>query len=349
MFAKLTKFSTQGGCGCKIPPAILEELLADIVGGHAMAPDALLAGGGLDDAAVWRLDGQRALLVTTDFFTPLLDDPFDFGRVAAANALSDIYAMGGKPLFALSVLAVPLKKLGVPAVREILRGAREKCSEAGIPLAGGHSIEIAEPVFGLVVIGEVETRYLRFKTTGRAGDTLVLGKALGTGMLAAAFRKGQLSRADQDGMLEVLTRLNSIGGEIARLPGVHAMTDITGFGLLGHLMEMCRGANLGAELRMEKVPLLAAAIPFAQSGILSGAVGRNRDSIASHLRVVGDIAAWRQDFLFDPQTNGGLLVSCAPTVLEEVLALFQGNGFPEASVVGQLRQESGISVHAETG
>ncbi len=349
MPAKLTEFSSQGGCGCKIPPALLDELLADIVVGQGVVPDALPAGSGLDDAAVWCLDDKRALLATTDFFTPLLDDPFGFGCVAAANALSDIYAMGGKPLFALSILAVPLKKLGVTTVREILRGAREKCSEAGILVVGGHSIEISDPVFGLVVMGEVETRHLCFKTGGQAGDALVLGKALGTGILAAAFRKGHLSESGQACMLALATQLNSVGSEIAMLPGVHAMTDVSGFGLLGHLMEMCRGADLGANLYVDKVPLVAAAVPFAQAGILSGAVRRNRESVTGRLAVGEDVAAWRQDFLVDPQTNGGLLVSCDPAAREEVLALFQENGFPEASVVGQLRRKSGISACSGTG
>ena len=255
---RLTALAHGGGCGCKLSPAILRELLAEQ---PASAPFAnLLVGTETgDDAAVWRLDDETCIVATTDFFMPMVDDPFDFGRIAATNALSDVYAMGGKPIFALAVLGMPVNSMPTSMIREILRGGAAMAAEAGIPVAGGHSIDSPEPIYGLAVVGLVSTKALRRNSEARPGDALILTKPLGVGIYSAAIKKGALSDEGYREMLGFMTRLNVIGADLARDEAVHGMTDVTGFGLLGHALEMARGAGLTVRLRVDDAPLLAQA------------------------------------------------------------------------------------------
>src|SRR6202049_2375176 len=265
---RLTSLSHGGGCGCKIAPGVLADLLR---GSAPAAPFARLLVGTetADDAAVYQLNEHQALVATTDFFMPIVDDPFDFGRIAAANALSDVYAMGGTPILALALLAVPISVLPPHVIREILRGGEAICAEAGIPIAGGHSIDSVEPIYGLAAVGLVHPRHLQRNSGAQAGDALILGKPLGVGILSAALKKGQLPAADYRAMIDTTTRLNRAGTELGALAGVHAMTDVTGFGLLGHLLEMCRGARLGARVSMDRVPLLDNVVAVAAAGCVA--------------------------------------------------------------------------------
>jgi selenide, water dikinase len=259
---RLTEFSHGGGCGCKIAPAVLSELLekSEIRG----LPKELLVGTETaDDAAVYRLNDSQALVATTDFFTPIVDDPFDFGRIAATNAISDVYAMGGRPIMALAIVGMPLEKLPTSAIRGILAGGESVCQAAGIPIAGGHSIDTLEPIYGLVALGIVHPDRVKKNSTGRAGDALVLGKPLGIGILSAALKKGKLSAAGYAEMLKWTTKLNTPGQALGDMPAVHGLTDVTGFGLAGHLLEMCRGAGVGAEVKFDALPLIPEALDWA--------------------------------------------------------------------------------------
>src|SRR6202521_213220 len=262
---RLTSLAHGGGCGCKLAPSVLQQLLADQPA--AAAYKQLLVGTETaDDAAVWQLDANTCIIATTDFFMPMVDDPFDFGRIAATNAISDVYAMGARPIFALAIVGMPVGKLPVATTREILAGGAAVCAEAGVPIAGGHSIDSVEPIYGLAAIGLVHPRHLKRNSQAQAGDALILGKPLGVGILSAALKKGQLPAADYRAMIDTTTRLNRAGPELAELAGVHAMTDVTGFGLLGHLLEMCRGARLGARVNMGHVPLLDNVLSMAEAG-----------------------------------------------------------------------------------
>jgi selenide,water dikinase len=287
-----------------------------------------------DDAAVYQLNSEQAIIATTDFFTPIVDDPFDFGRIAATNALSDVYAMGGTPILALALLGMPIKVLSPAVIREILRGGEEVCAQAGIPIAGGHSIDSAEPIYGLAAIGVVHPRKLVRNSTARAGDLLVLGKPLGVGILSAALKKDQLDRDGYRTMIELTTALNTPGPALATLPGVHAMTDVTGFGLLGHLLEMCRGAQLSARVSMAAVPLIAGVLERAQAGMVTGASGRNWTAYGQDVQLAADISGAQQALLTDPQTAGGLLVACSQDAVHEVLSLFGAHGFMGAATIG---------------
>jgi selenide,water dikinase len=329
---RLTSLSHGGGCGCKLSPGVLAELLK----GAAPAPFAALLVGteSADDAAVYQLSETQAVVATTDFFMPIVDEPFDFGRIAATNALSDVYAMGGRPILALALLAMPVNVLPLPVIREILRGGEAICAEAGIPIAGGHSIDSVEPIYGLAAIGLVDPRHLKRNSTARAGDALILGKPLGIGILSAALKKQQLSAGDYRAMIDTTTCLNRAGPELARLPGVHAMTDVTGFGLLGHLLEMCRGARLGARLQMAAVPLLEHVLSMAEAGCVTGASARNWASYGDEARLAPRLAAAHQALLCDPQTSGGLLIACAAQVVPEALSILQRHGCPQAAAIG---------------
>jgi selenide, water dikinase len=329
---RLTSLSHGGGCGCKLSPGVL----ADLLKGAAAAPFAALLVGteSADDAAVYQLSETQAVVATTDFFMPIVDEPFDFGRIAATNALSDVYAMGGRPILALALLAMPVNVLPLPVIREILRGGEAICAEAGIPIAGGHSIDSVEPIYGLAVIGLVDPRHLQRNSTARAGDALILGKPLGIGILSAALKKQQLSALDYRAMIDTTTCLNRAGPELARLPGVHAMTDVTGFGLLGHLLEMCRGARLGARLRMAAVPLLEHVLSMAEAGCVTGASARNWASYGDEARLAPRLAAAHQALLCDPQTSGGLLIACAAQVVPEALSILERHGCPQAAAIG---------------
>ena len=331
---RLTSLAHGGGCGCKIAPGVLAEILGKA---HLRLPPAALLAGteNNEDAAVYKLNDHQAIVATTDFFTPIVDDPFDFGRIAATNAISDVYAMGAEPIFALAVLGMPVGTLPLPTIRRIVAGGESVCAEAGIPIAGGHSIDTVEPIYGLVALGVVHPDRLKRNNGARAGDSLVLGKPLGVGILSAALKKGLLSEAGYRRMLEYTTQLNRPGVELAALPGVHALTDVTGFGLAGHLLEMCRGAGLGAEVRWCDIPFIPEALENVQAGTYTGASTRNWASYGSEVALEGGTPAWQQQLLTDPQTSGGLLVACAPESEGEVLAIFRRHGFGQARAIGR--------------
>ena len=339
---KLTQYSHGGGCGCKIAPAALSGMLAKLPQ-SGLFPDLLVGISTSDDAAVYRLNDEQAIIATTDFFMPIVDDAFDFGRIAAANALSDVYAMGGHPILALAVVGMPVDKLPLETVQKILAGGVSVCEAAGIPIAGGHSIDSPEPIYGLVALGIVHPLRVKRNDKAQAGDVLILGKSLGVGVLSAALKKGALDEEGYRQMIETTTRLNGVGTELGALAGVHAMTDVTGFGLLGHLLEICRGSSLTAEIRFSRLPVLPVALDLAQQGYATGAAGRNWAGYGESVELAGGIAEWQRKLLCDPQTSGGLLVACAPDSAPEVLALFRSHGFDAASEIGFTRAGQAIA------
>jgi selenide, water dikinase len=332
---RLTSLSHGGGCGCKIAPGVLAKLLENTAPAQAFA-HLLVGTETADDAAVYRLNDTQAIIATTDFFMPIVDDPCDFGRIAATNALSDVYAMGGTPILALAIVGMPIKVLAPETIREILRGGASVCADAGIPIAGGHSIDSVEPFYGLAVLGVVHPERVKRNSTARPGDVLVLGKPLGVGILSAALKQEQLDTAGYRAMIEVTTRLNRPGPDLAGVRGVHAMTDVTGFGLLGHLLEMCRGAGLAGRVNMSRVPLLEKVLAMAASGLVTGASERNWASYGSQVRLASDVTSAQRALLTDPQTSGGLLVACAEDAVRDVLATFARHGFHGAAVIGSL-------------
>ncbi len=332
---KLTQLSHGGGCGCKIAPAVLETILEG-VRPKLPFPDLLVGTDTADDAAVYRVNEQQAIVATTDFFMPIVDDAFDFGRIAATNALSDIYAMGGKPLFALAIVGMPVNLLPPETIRKILDGGHAVCEAAGIPVAGGHSIDSPEPIYGLVGIGIVDPAKVKTNAGARAGDKLILGKGLGVGILAQAMKKGLLTDAGYAELINSTTQLNRIGTELAELDSVHALTDVTGFGLAGHLLEVCRGAGLTGYVDLDAVPVLREALPFAEQGIGPGAIERNWASFGAGVTFARELPEWKKRLLADPQTSGGLLAAVAPEHADEVLACFKAAGFGYAAVVGEL-------------
>jgi len=331
---RLTQFAHGGGCGCKVAPSVLREILARSASG--LAPPELLVGvETADDAAVYRIGEDRAIVATTDFFTPIVDDPFDFGAIAAANALSDVYAMGGTPLFALAVVGMPIDRLPLDTIRRILEGGESTCAKAGIPVAGGHTIDSIEPIYGLVAIGQVDPHRIKRNAGAQPGDALVLGKPLGVGIYSAALRKQRLSSEDYAAMLLTTTQLNTPGAILGGIDEVHALTDVTGFGLVGHLLEMCRASNVGAQIRFDSLPLLAQALALARAGVVTGASARNWASSQNELDIGPDIGDAERAVLTDPQTSGGLLVACAPETADAVLDVFATSGFREAAVIGE--------------
>ncbi len=336
---RLTSLTHGGGCGCKIAPKILQEALSGLSMGFPH-PDLLQGSATADDAAVFRLNDQQALVATTDFFMPIVDDPVDFGRIAATNAISDVYAMGATPILALAIVGMPINTLPIGVVRQIMEGGAAVCRDAGIPLAGGHSIDSPEPIYGLAVMGIAPPEQIKRNDTAQAGDLLILGKPLGVGILSAALKKGLLDGQGYAEMLATTTQLNRVGSRLGTLLGVHAMTDVTGFGLLGHLLEVCRGSELAAQVRFAEVPMLAAALPFLEQGIGPGAIERNWASYGSEVRLAPEHPVWAQRLLCDPQTSGGLLVACAPECADEVRRLFCEAGFGRAAVIGRL--EAGV-------
>jgi selenide,water dikinase len=340
---RLTQFSHGGGCGCKIAPGILSELLAATP--MRSLPRELMVGmESSDDAAVYRLNDTQALVATTDFFTPIVDDPYDFGRIAATNALSDIYAMGGQPIMALAIVGMPLDKLPVEIIQKILAGGESVCALAGIPIAGGHSIDVLEPIYGLVGLGLVHPDRVKRNDRAKAGDVLILGKPLGVGILSAALKKGRLSPAGYAQMIAYTTRLNTPGIALGALPGVHAMTDVTGFGLAGHLLEICRGSKLGAAVRFDDLPLIDEALAWAREGTRTGATDRNWNGYGKDIRLRAGAPDWQRVLITDPQTSGGLLVACAAGAEAEVLAEFKRQGFDAACRIGQMVAGQGVSV-----
>ena len=332
---RLTALTHGGGCGCKIAPKVLREALAGVSGGFPH-PDLLVGNATADDAAVFRLNDGQALVATTDFFMPIVDDPRDFGRIAATNAISDVYAMGAAPVLALAILGIPVNTLPLEIIRRIMDGGAEVCQAAGVALAGGHSSDSPEPIYGLAVMGIVAPEHLKRNDTARAGDTLVLGKPLGVGVLSAALKKGVLDAAGYREMLAVTTQLNRVGQDLGALDGVHAMTDVTGFGLLGHLLEICRGSKLAARLQFDRLPVLPTALKLIPQGLGPGAIERNWASYGHEAQLDPALPAWAWRLLCDPQTSGGLLAACAPDAAEAVLECFRAAGFLEASIVGNL-------------
>lgn len=337
MTIKLTQFSHGGGCGCKISPAILSKILADSPL-KAMPKELMVGTKTSDDAAVYRLNDEQALIATTDFFTPIVDDPYDFGRIAATNAISDIYAMGGQPIMALAIVGMPLDKLPIEVIQKIMAGGQDVCEKAGIPIAGGHSIDVLEPIYGLVAIGLVHPNQVKTNNSARVGDQIILGKPLGVGVLSAGLKKGLLSASAYDTMIRHTTALNVTGIELAKYKEVHALTDVTGFGLAGHLLEVCRGSQLGAELSFEAIPVIPEALKLVQEGIATGASQRNWASYGDHVSFSEPSLneSWIQKILTDPQTSGGLLVTCSPEFEGKVLKAFQETGFIEAKKIGRM-------------
>ena len=337
---RLTSLSHGGGCGCKIAPGVLSEILRNS-GGGIIPPELMVGIETADDAAVYKLNDSQALIATTDFFTPIVDDPYDFGRIAATNAISDVYAMGGKPIMALALVAMPIAQLPVEVIGEIVRGGQDVCRAAGIPIAGGHTIDSVEPIYGLVVMGLVHPDRVRRNAGAQAGDVLILGKPLGVGVLSAALKKEQLSEAGYRQLIDTTTKLNTPGIALAQLDGVHALTDITGFGLAGHTLELARGAKLTAVIEWSKVPLLDGVEAMASEGFVTGASGRNWVGYGAEVELADGLPATAQDLLSDPQTSGGLLVSCAPEAVDAVLGVFSAEGFGGAKVIG--RMDAGAS------
>jgi selenide,water dikinase len=334
---RLTTFSHGGGCGCKIAPGVLSSILKTSAPGF-LPPQLMVGIETADDAAVWKLNDQQALIATTDFFMPIVDDPFDFGRIAATNAISDVYAMGGTPIMALAIVAMPVAQLPVDVIGRVLAGGNAVCAEAGIPIAGGHTIDSVEPIYGLVVMGLVHPDRVRRNADARAGDVLVLGKPLGVGVLSAALKKGALDDAGYARLVATTTRLNKPGARLAELPGVHALTDVTGFGLAGHTLEMARGAGLRAVVDWSAVPLIVGVDALARDGFVTGASGRNWASYGAEVALAAGLPATARDLLCDPQTSGGLLVACDAESVDEVLACLRDGGFGEAAVIGRMAE-----------
>jgi selenide,water dikinase len=333
---RLTQYSHGGGCGCKIAPSVLSEILSGLPQA-GLFPDLMVGLESSDDAAVYRLNDTQAIIATTDFFMPIVDDAFDFGRIAATNALSDIYAMGGQPILALAVVGMPIDKLPIETIQQIMAGGAAVCQSAGIPIAGGHSIDSPEPIYGLVALGIVHPDKVKRNDRAQAGDVLVLGKPIGVGVLSAALKKGELSVDGYRHMIEVTTQLNRTGTALSAMEGVHAMTDVTGFALLGHLLEICRGSQLQAQLEFDRIPFIDIALQLAQDGYATGAAARNWASYGESVTLESHIAEWQRKLLCDPQTSGGLLVSCTPETVDAVLAAFNADGFNHAAVIGTMQ------------
>jgi selenide,water dikinase len=330
---RLTDLAHGGGCGCKLAPSVLQQLLANQ---PAAAPYAQLLVGTEtgDDAAVWQIDDKTCVIATTDFFMPVVDDPRDFGRIAAANALSDVYAMGGKPIMALAILGMPLGKLPLETVSQILEGGASICAEAGIPVAGGHSIDSVEPIYGLAVIGLCSPRDVRRNSGARPGDALILTKGIGIGIYSAAFKKLALPDDAYAEMIASTTLLNRIGHVLAQDDDVHGVTDVTGFGLLGHGLELARGGGVRLKIEQARIPFLARAEALAETGYITGASGRNWESYGDQIVLPPGLPAWRRALLTDPQTSGGLLVACKAERAEPIRAMIEAAGYPRAGIIG---------------
>ncbi len=332
---RLTSLSHGGGCGCKIAPGVLSEILKNT---HRMPmpPELLVGIETADDAAVYQLTDEIALIATTDFFMPIVDDPFDFGRIAATNAISDVYAMGGKPIMALALVGMPISVLSTEVIGKILEGGESVCRAAGIPIAGGHTIDSVEPIYGLVALGVVHPKRVKRNADARPGDRLVLGKPLGVGILSAALKKEALSAEGYAQMIATTTQLNTPGPDLAAMAGVHALTDVTGFGLAGHALELARGAKATVAIDWASVPLLPDVRELAERGMVTGASGRNWAGYGADVRLPEGFSAIDKALLTDPQTSGGLLVSCDADAVDDVLAVFRRHGFDAAADIGEV-------------
>ena len=335
MQVRLTQFSHGGGCGCKIAPGVLEQILAKTAPG--LVPKELLVGiETSDDAAVYMINERQAIVATTDFFMPIVDDPFDFGAIAATNAISDIYAMGAQPIFALALVGMPINQIPLEVIRKILEGGESVCARAGIPIAGGHTIDSVEPIYGLVAIGLVDPKNLKRNSGAKPGDKLVLGKPVGVGIHSAALKKGKLDDIGYKAMIAATTKLNTPGTRLGELEEVHALTDVTGFGLLGHLLEIAKGSRAGAVIDWKSVPLLPQALEFAREGIVTGASARNWTGYGARVKLGAGIGEAEKAILTDPQTSGGLLVACDASADGKVLEIFRADGFDRAAVIGEI-------------
>ena len=332
---RLTSLSHGGGCGCKIAPGVLSEILRNTAA-MPMPAELLVGTETADDAAVYRLNDEQALVATTDFFMPIVDDPHDFGRIAATNALSDVYAMGGRPILALALVGMPINVLSTATIGRILEGGASVCRSIGVPVAGGHTIDSVEAIYGLVGLGLVHPARVRRNADARPGDVLLLGKPIGVGVMSAALKKEQLDADGYARMIDTTTRLNTPGPDLAALDGVHAMTDVTGFALAGHALEMARGSGCTVEIDWAAVPLLAGVDALAARGFITGASGRNWASYGQSIDLPDDFTAQERALLTDPQTSGGLLVACAPEAVGDALAIFTRHGFAEAAVIGRV-------------
>lgn len=337
---KLTEYSKGGGCGCKIAPSVLQEIIGDYKG--ELFSDLLVGNESSDDAAVYQLDENTAIVSTTDFFMPIVDDPYDFGRIAAANAISDIYAMGGKPLMSIAILGWPVDRLPAEVAKEVLNGARAICKQCNIPLAGGHTIDSSDPIFGLAVTGTVHPKQLKQNNSAKAGDLLFLTKALGVGILATAVKRKLIKDEHYAPLLKQLTTVNSLGEQLAKFEGVHAMTDVTGFGILGHLREMAEGSGLSAELDYRKLKRVAGVEQYIEQKTIPGATARNWKSVADKVQIADSIDQKEaQTLLPDPQTNGGILIAVDPNIIAEIRQLFEQQGLGEfTQPIGKLKEKT---------
>lgn len=332
---RLTSLSHGGGCGCKIAPDVLSSLMSNMPKGQFF-PNLIIGNETADDAAVYRLNNEQALIATTDFFMPIVDDPYDFGRIAATNALSDIYAMGGTPIMALALVAMPINVLSHDQIAEILRGGADVCHDAGIPVSGGHSIDSVEPIYGLVAMGTAHPEQIKRNSSAQVGDVLILAKGLGIGIYSAALKKNALSDEAYQLMIESTTQLNKPGAILGPLDGVHAMTDVTGFGLLGHSSEIARASGVELTINLSEVPFLNGVRELAEQGHITGASGRNWNAINDYIDLSTEITDVDRALLTDPQTSGGLLLAVSPDAVDEVLATFKAEGFNRATVIGEV-------------
>jgi len=346
---KLTQFSHGAGCGCKIAPAVLETILKTNQA-STVFPQLLVGNASKDDAAAYDLGNGQALISTTDFFMPIVDDAFAFGKIAGANAISDVYAMGGTPIMAIAILGWPIDKLSPELAQQVIEGARAICQEAGIPLAGGHSIDSPEPIFGLSVNGLVNTAQLKQNNTAKEGDLLLLTKPLGVGILSTAQKRNVLTEEDQVLLLKQLMQLNNVGAALGKIDDVHAMTDVTGFGLLGHLIEMAEGSDLSAEIYYSKLPIIEAARTYLAQRIIPDATYRNWNSYSSKTGFGAGVNVMEAfNVLPDPQTNGGLLIAVAPdaaSTIQSVLEQHQLQDFIEP--VGKMTAKTEKTVLVNT-
>jgi selenide, water dikinase len=334
---RLTSLSHGGGCGCKIAPGVLQQILSKA--NNPIMPKELLVGiETSDDAAVYQINETQAIVATTDFFMPIVDDPFDFGRIAATNAISDVYAMGGTPLFALALVGMPINTLPLDQIKLILDGGESVCRDAGIPIAGGHTIDSVEAIYGLVAIGLVNPKNLKRNAGAKPGDKLILGKPLGVGVLSASLKKEKLDQAGYKAMIDSTTKLNTPGIKLGTLPGVRALTDVTGFALLGHLLEIARGSKCAATIDFDKLPLIPGVMEMARNGFVTGASGRNWAGYGHDITIDAKYGEEHRNLLTDPQTSGGLLVACDPSIADEVLSIFKAEGFHHAAVIGEMTE-----------
>jgi selenide, water dikinase len=343
---RLTSLAHGGGCGCKLAPSVLRQLLSEdlLTNPYKQLIVGIETG---DDAAIWKLDDDNCIIATTDFFMPMVDDPYDFGRIAATNAISDVYAMGGTPIMALAILGMPVDKISPETVRMILKGGRTVCGAAGIPIAGGHSIDCPEPVYGLAVIGTCRAEDVRRNSDARPGDAIILTKPIGVGIYSAAIKKDMLAPESYSEMIATTTLLNRVGTTLAKQSAVYAMTDVTGFGVLGHGLEMARGSKATLILDWNRLPLMRNAAALAQQGCVTGASHRNWASYGESVALPHDFPDWQRHLLTDPQTSGGLLVSCAPERADDLLRSISAEGYPFARIIGRFEAgEPAVRVEA---